>query len=386
MTPAIMVAIEGVTLAFLLVMFTAYILLPRPKSLKKDGFFYSLAFTVLGVAFDLIAWVCELKPSSQVIQYTSNFFALVLTGFMISAFGYYIIDLLNEKRPFPKIAAHIVTGVNAVGVVITVIAGFCRDLFNIHPSPADPGIMVYDVGGFFYELPIIISTMSLVFLFGLVLRYAKLLGRKSIIVFTIYFLIPMLSNVIETRYDNIQLSLVASGVSFSIVYVMLQSSHMNDLLAHEKALNEISYVDKLTGLLNRRACDRDVALIRKEDNVNIVFCDLNGLKRVNDEKGHHAGDQFLIAFSQMITRYFPYDSVYRISGDEFIVVARNLSIEDFETRIAGLRKEISDNAGIAALGTITGTGDTIPMLVKEAEMKMYEDKKVFYRHNPAYRR
>lgn len=94
----------------------------------------------------------------------------------------------------------------------------------------------------------------------------------------------------------------------------------------------------------------------------------------------------VLQFASMVTRHFPHDSVYRISGDEFVVVASDMDKAAFDRRIESLRAEINENSGIAALGTISGTGDMIPGLIKEAEMAMYAGKKSFYTHNPEYKR
>lgn len=386
MKPLVMVAIEGVCLAFLLIILSAYIILPRSRKLKNDGFFYSLVLTVAAILSDLIAWACELGPSPSALQYSSNFISLILTSLIVPAFGYYIVELINEKKPLSRNVAHVIAAVNIAAVVLTIVAAFCGKLFDIHADAANPGIMIYDDGGFLYEFPIIVSTLSLTFLFILVLRNGKVLGKDRIVVFIIYFVLPLFTGILEVFAEELQLSYVATSLSMCIVYVMLQSNHMNELLIREKLLNEISYVDQLTGLLNRRAFDRDMNLLKEDDTVNVVFCDLNGLKKINDEKGHQAGDQFLISFSEIIVRYFSHDFVYRISGDEFLVVTRNMTEGEFEESIASLKKEIDDNAGIAALGTITGKGDTIPLLVKKAEIEMYSNKKDFYRNNPDYER
>lgn len=384
MNPGLMVAIEAVCLVFMLIILSAYLILPRNKELNYDRFFFSLLFTVLGVGFDLISWTCELVPVSTFVQYSCNFIALVMTNFIISTFAYYITDLLNERRPFPTIFAHIILAANIIAVIVCAAGGFRGTLFDVKIDTPAPGLLTYDDGGFFYEFPMAVGTFSLAFLFILVLYNAKSLGKREIIVFSIYFMIPLAFGILELVDPEMLFAYVGISFSITIVYVLLQSRYIDELMLRDKLLNEISYVDQLTGLLNRRACDRDVSLIEADDKVSIVFCDLNGLKKINDEKGHREGDQFLITFAKILTKHFPYESVYRISGDEFVVVAQNMEPDEFEENIARLRQEIDENAGIAALGTITGTGDTIPALVRKAETRMYDDKKNFYRHNPAY--
>lgn len=386
MTPIMMVSIECVCLAFMLVVLSAYIFLPRSESLKGDWFFYSMLAMILGIIGDAVAWACEITPAPQLLQVTGNTVCLMTSGFITSFFAYYVITLINEKKHLSMWYARVIAIVNLIGTAILLITAISGKLYYIHSNPETPGVKIYDAGSWAYDIPNYLSATSLIVLFILVLLNAETLGKKKIIVFSIYFILPIIAGILELVVDNFQLSYVTIAISMSIVYVMLQSKHMDDLILREELLNEWSYLDSLTGLQNRRACDRDMQEVKQDAKVSVAFCDLNGLKKVNDEQGHEAGDRFLMKFSEILTSHFSHDSVYRISGDEFVVIARNMTTEEFESKIAALRREIDENAGIAALGTISGTGDTISMLIKRAEMSMYDDKKKFYRQYPDYRR
>lgn len=386
MTTVVMVAIECTCLAFLLVFLTAYIVLPRSRNLKKDGFFLCLVSLILGISFDMISWLCECVPSARWLQYSSNTLCLIASGFINSFFAYYTIGLIREKKTVSWIWAQIIAAVNICGAFSVAIGALGGKLFNIMPYPDNPVIMIYESGGFLYDLPNYLSTLSLIVLFIIVLRNSKTLGRKKIIVFSIYFLMPIIAGGLELIYEDLQFSYAVTGLCMSIVYVMLQSTHLNELMLRERMLNEWSYVDALTGLLNRRAFNRDIKAALGDDMVSIAFCDLNGLKEVNDAKGHQAGDLYLTSFSDMLTRHFSKDCVYRISGDEFVVVARGVSGEEFCGKIAVLRKEAEGNSSAASIGTISGPGADISELIKQAEIKMYEDKEAFYMKNPSYRR
>lgn len=386
MTPLLMVAIECTCLAFLLVIMTAYVVLPRSGKLGRDGFFLCLISLFLGVAFDAVSWVCECRPSAMWLQYSSNTLCLVMSGFINSFFAYYIVGLVREKKQLSWSFARIIAIVNICGSAIIVAAALCGKLFVTIPQPDNPDVLVFIAGGFVYGIPNILSAVSLIVLFVFILRNAKVLGRNRIIVFSIYILLPMLSTGLELVSDTLQLSYAVTSICMSIVYVMLQSSHIDELLIREKLLNEWSYVDSLTRLLNRRAFDRATEEAAGDASVSVAFCDLNGLKKVNDEKGHQAGDQYLMSFSEMLTRHFPYDCVYRISGDEFVVVARGMSDEEFDRRTNALKQEIESNSSIASIGTASGSGSVIAELIKEAELRMYGDKENYYHSHPGHDR
>jgi diguanylate cyclase (GGDEF)-like protein/PAS domain S-box-containing protein len=98
--------------------------------------------------------------------------------------------------------------------------------------------------------------------------------------------------------------------------------------------------DALTGLPNRLLLqdrlDQSVARARRHQRaMAVLFLDLDGFKAVNDDHGHHVGDQVLLEVAQRIRRVVrAEDTAARLGGDEFVVVAEGLTIED-ATRVAG---------------------------------------------------
>jgi diguanylate cyclase (GGDEF)-like protein len=92
------------------------------------------------------------------------------------------------------------------------------------------------------------------------------------------------------------------------------------------ALQSVAYLDPLTGVGNRRALERDLArelsrASRSERKVSVAAIDLDGLKRINDEHGHGAGDMALQSLARALVETIRVaDTVYRVGGDEFVVV------------------------------------------------------------------
>ena len=92
-----------------------------------------------------------------------------------------------------------------------------------------------------------------------------------------------------------------------------------------KRLNEAKR-DALTGVKNKHAYveeeERIDKLIAKGDmeNFAVVVFDLNGLKIVNDTKGHDAGDVYIVDSCRTIEKYFGGENLYRFGGDEFVVI------------------------------------------------------------------
>ncbi|MEU0857694.1 diguanylate cyclase domain-containing protein [Streptomyces griseofuscus] len=142
-------------------------------------------------------------------------------------------------------------------------------------------------------------------------------------------------------------------------------------LAQTERLEEarrLAYTDALTGLANRRAVDThlDEALERHRVEgavVSLVVCDLNGLKRVNDTKGHAVGDRLLERFGSVLSlcgAMVPGALAARLGGDEFCLLAVGPSADD----VVKAADELCRRAGELELGEgvacgIASTGDPI---------------------------
>lgn len=121
----------------------------------------------------------------------------------------------------------------------------------------------------------------------------------------------------------------------------------------------------------------------------IVFCDLNGLKQINDTLGHSAGDRYIRAASAIICETFKRSPVYRIGGDEFVVT---LSGADFENRVSLLEafrteneKRQKNGGVIIACGMAEynpGSDESIASVFDRADNSMYLDKDVIKAVNP----
>ena len=109
----------------------------------------------------------------------------------------------------------------------------------------------------------------------------------------------------------------------------------------------------------------------------VVMCDLNGLKEINDQKGHDAGDKFIVQTAQTLKAVFGKRHVYRLGGDEFIAVLPNITHLAFQQLLESAKSQLGTTV---SLGTaINDTMDTdFESLLKAADAEMYEKKKQYY--------
>ena len=180
-----------------------------------------------------------------------------------------------------------------------------------------------------------------------------------------------------------------------IYYGAFQDINENKL-AQEKVYSE-SMMDPLTGVNNRRAHEEFVAELEKtpKDFVCVVSIDLNGLKTANDEYGHTAGDELLIGAAHCITMAFEgIGTICRMGGDEFEVISVKDGL-DYDAIMKKLKKiceswhgnfvqELAMSVGIACGNNVDV--NVFEQLIKTADERMYEDKKIFYQTSGKNRR
>ena len=156
-----------------------------------------------------------------------------------------------------------------------------------------------------------------------------------------------------------------------------------------RRLIDYSYHDALTGVGNRRAMRK----FEKEEldtgrAYGYVMCDINGLKAVNDNGGHDAGDELIKTVASCMTEVFGDENVYRLGGDEFAAYAYEDSRQEFETLIEKVRSMVTEKGFYVAVGySYAEAGDPDYNARKsEADAKMYEEKRSFYREGNDRRR
>lgn len=166
----------------------------------------------------------------------------------------------------------------------------------------------------------------------------------------------------------------------------------------EEKLIYKSQTDELTGLLNRRAYEDDIYEhndVPVEDNFIYISLDVNGLKVINDSKGHTAGDELIVGACQCMKKSLgPYGKLYRIGGDEFVAILfcddKELPqiLDDFEETMSNWSGKLIDSLSIS-YGWINKKEQldaSVRQLGAIAEQRMYESKSEHYRKSGFDRR
>jgi diguanylate cyclase (GGDEF)-like protein len=175
-------------------------------------------------------------------------------------------------------------------------------------------------------------------------------------------------------------------------------SHLSEL---QEELRQLATVDELTGLANRRgfyalAEHELLVAARTRAAIALLFVDVDGLKRVNDELGHSVGDLLLKEAADVIRETIrASDLAGRLGGDEFCVLLRGEPDLDAERAVARMREttaahnarpgrpyQVSLSIGVSALPA--GRSVTLEELIDAADEGMYEDKRAKRSRQPVW--
>ncbi len=197
----------------------------------------------------------------------------------------------------------------------------------------------------------------------------------------------------QPQYTRLTVMWSSDGIHF-IIGVENINEEVCKEKEHVKALksaNELARRDELTGAKNKTAYQELEDSIQQSLDGGIDYlsfaiavCDLNDLKRINDSMGHKAGDEYIKAACKMICDIFMHSPVFRIGGDEFVVLLTERDYTDRKELMAKLRGQVLDNKAKGE-GPVIATGlaeydpqkDTeVSEVFDRADSEMYENKKL----------
>ncbi|HJA93397.1 MAG TPA: EAL domain-containing protein [Candidatus Eisenbergiella merdipullorum] len=147
-----------------------------------------------------------------------------------------------------------------------------------------------------------------------------------------------------------------------------------------KRLEYLSYHDQLTGALNRYALEKYSDGEASWQAVGVVYCDIVGLKNVNDLQGHTEGDRLIVRVFQTLAEIFSGGRVYRLGGDEFLAVWPCADENELEIQIDLLKRELMSRNCNLSIGSAWARKEEKNMhaLVKAADESMYQAKERYY--------
>ena len=170
----------------------------------------------------------------------------------------------------------------------------------------------------------------------------------------------------------------------------------NHLQHYIDYINSLAYRDALTGVKNKTAYQEAVDKLEQESHLGrpeyaVMVLDINGLKGVNDHYGHDFGDMLIIDACKLICRAFRHSPVFRVGGDEFVVILEGYDYLHYEELLAELQKAIDrHNQGAPAYNQVSIARGiavyneendlTFNDVFKRADNAMYQNKAITKEH------
>ena len=196
------------------------------------------------------------------------------------------------------------------------------------------------------------------------------------------------ANLANESFDNI------SRLNNELVNTQREVAIKNyELERLNKKLKELTIIDDMTGLFNRRffyekVDEEKIRASRLNYELILISIDINNFKFINDNYGHEEGDILLIKFAELLKKSFRknFDSVFRFGGDEFVVLLVDCSVENsykvlkkINSKFSKVRKEVSISYGVVKIEI--KNDKNIDQYLKIADDLMFEYKKEFKKNH-----
>jgi diguanylate cyclase (GGDEF)-like protein len=184
----------------------------------------------------------------------------------------------------------------------------------------------------------------------------------------------VLKELVPEQYGAAILTSLAAGLSMVLLLVLVW--RINTM---EKEIHDLTLRDELTGLYNMRGFyllgEQTLRLAqRAELPFSVLFIDLDGLKKINDDLGHTTGSTYLAETGELVMNCFRETDVKgRFGGDEFVVATRLRSMTDSHNEKNPRKYPLSLSVGFVTLDH--PSNESLKELVRRADEKMYREKR-----------
>jgi len=169
------------------------------------------------------------------------------------------------------------------------------------------------------------------------------------------------------------------GAIIYVVGIILWSDFTHKMI---KQLEKITLYDPMTGILNRNGLEKKYNVFIKSKNCfYIIFCDLDGTKKINDNLGHLVGDKYINITAEIMKNIIGLKGhVARIGGDEYVILLEYVDNKELQLILMKIKKAVykflpTENTGISfGYSLFPNDGVTFEELIEIADKKMYVNK------------
>ncbi|MBL7005747.1 MAG: GGDEF domain-containing protein [Spirochaetia bacterium] len=270
-----------------------------------------IIINIIALITEPVTWISDGNAAGigYIISYGSNFLLVlmgsVLAGVAVSYADYKIFkDRIRLKRSlYCLFPALIVFGLLIVNIFYPVFFTIDKDTGNFKAAPFEWVNYLIIFGIYMY-------------VYILIYRNRNKTNMKTVLFVALFFALPIIGMIIQFFYIHLFFAWSTMSLGILTAYIFLETT------TGEK--------DFLTQLYSRAVFEEYVTtLIEEKVRFQVMMIDLDGFKTINDNFGHHIGDQVLIEFANILLQLFTNEKVIsRLAGDEFIIVIQNSTQND----------------------------------------------------------
>ena len=395
--------------AFVIVALVIHILTNIDMFVKKDNIVAVKQFRVFVIVIALfyitdILWGIFESNKLSVPLYVDTIIYFIMMGAIVLSWTMFVTKYLEGNKVFSEIIKWTGIAFFTAQIVLLIINVFKPILFNVdsnsvYTAYGARNVMLYAQIGLYA----IVTLYSIIYT---IVRKVRVFRRY--IAISLFSIVMITCIAIQLGDPYIPLYSIGCLIGACILDTFglsdtkerfknayQETSKMNE--ENKERLGQmmtIAYTDPLTGVKSRHACveeeiriDKLIATHKLNDFAIVVF-DLNGLKNINDTYGHEAGDRFIIEAVKIITTCFPFETIYRYGGDEFIAILEGKDAQNRQQYHNNFMDMVDENAkkdGITISSGMSkyrkGVDNTFKAVFYRADKMMYSRKEFLKEHN-----
>lgn len=335
----------GVAITLFLILF---ILTNNNFEKKTNRLFLAAASCVLILIIEE-AWEAQLALQSN---YNPMRVVLSAIGYALRPMIPYFLVIM--VRSYTKWAFAAMSAPLVFNAIVSFSALFCRSFFWYTPDNEF-------VRGPLGSTPFVVAGFYVVVLLTLTLRECRNAELMEAMIVSAIVMLAFISTVMESVFHFQFIQNPSIGTSITFYYLFLHSNQNNR--------------DPLTGALTRRRFYLDAEKYHSTLSA-VISLDLNDLKTLNDQYGHVEGDKALMAVTNIIKKYTgTRAALYRIGGDEFMILCYKLKEEKVKEMISKIRNDLEKTKYRCAIGYVVNTQEMkFDYACQIADNAMYKNK------------
>jgi diguanylate cyclase (GGDEF)-like protein len=203
---------------------------------------------------------------------------------------------------------------------------------------------------------------------------------------------PQITSSPEVESLNVAVTKMSTDMKDYVKGILEAEKEVVDLQAHVTEINTIAYQDALTHVGNKASYDLKAESLNADiknqtAEFAIVMVDLNHLKTINDQYGHDKGNEYLTGSCKLICDIFAHSPVYRVGGDEFVVILQERDYRNRENLMGIFEREFHEasvregvepwhqySASVGMAVYTPGRDPDVESVFKRADNEMYNEK------------